>query len=195
MEDTTPYGRDNLEDKIMEEQNFLVNTKLPENYSEEELKKFNKWIDLTLLESKKLNKNSIIIDKSDYSLYLIKKGEINSRYNIELGFSPYEDKQVEGDGRTPEGMYSITLKRDRGQTSFYRAFLIDYPNAEDKKKGKTGGLIEIHGAGSGEKGNGIGDNWTLGCAAMSNKDIDEIFSEIKEKDRVTIVRYTDRFKD
>ena len=56
-------------------------------------KKFNSWIDYTLKESKEKNKISIIINKSDYTLYLIEKGKIYSKYPIELGGNPFDDKQ------------------------------------------------------------------------------------------------------
>ena len=160
-------------------------------FSKKDLQKFNHWIDSTLTESAQNNTNSIIIDKSDYALYLIKNGKVDSKYNIELG-KPYGDKEKQGDGRTPEGMYKITWKRDKGQTSFYRAFLLDYPNKEDRAKGKTGGFLEIHAWGSGKPGNKGGHNWTKGCPATSRKDIDTLFIYIEEKDRVTIVKYTDK---
>jgi len=178
-----------VEDTI---KNPLRNLDSRYNYSEEELSKFNYWIDSTLTESALENRNSIIIDKLIYALYLIKNGEVDSKYNLELGFNPYFDKQREGDGCTPEGIYEAVWKRGKGQTVFYKAFLINYPNAEDKKKNKTGGAIEIHGCGSGEKGNEKGYNWTLGCMALSNEDIDKIFPYINKGDKITIVRYTNK---
>lgn len=157
-----------------------------EYYSKDELKKFDQWVDSTLKESEIKKTNSIIVNKLKKELYLIKNGEIHSEYPLDLGFNPIEDKQKEGDGCTPEGMYAVERKLPIGTTNFYKAFLINYPNKQDKVKGKTGGLIEIHGHG------GLGFNWTLGCMALSNEDMDKIFPYINEGDRITIVRETTR---
>ena len=190
-----PKQNKSLEEVLSDaKQTQLRNLDSRYKFSKEELSKFNYWIDSTLTESAQNNTNSIIIDKSAYALYLIKNGEIDSKYNIELG-KPYSDKEKQGDGCTPEGMYRITWKRDKGQTSFYRAFLLNYPNKEDRAKGKTGGLVEIHGWGSGKPGNKGGHNWTKGCPAILNKDMDTLFIYEEEKDRVTIVRYTDKILD
>ncbi len=165
------------------------------NFNLDDLDKFNYWVDSTLRESAENNSNAIIIDKSDYTLYLIKNGKTHLKYNVELGLNFNKDKQRQGDGRTPEGMYNVAQKKDIGQTDFYRAFLINYPNLEDKSKGKTGGAIEVHGSGSGKKPEEGGYKWTLGCIAMSNWDLDSIFPYIEEKDRITIVKYTTRNLD
>lgn len=157
-----------------------------EHYSQEELKKFNEWVDSTISQSKRNNTNSIIVNKLKKKLYLIENGEIHSKYNIDLGFSPIQDKQKEGDGCTPEGMYLVQRKISQGTTNFYKAFLINYPNKQDKAKGKTGGLIEIHGKG------GLGYDWTLGCMALTDQDMDKIFPYIEEGNRITIVRDTSK---
>lgn len=159
-------------------------------FSENDLKKFNGWIDSTLNESKRQNKNAILINKSDYSLYLIKSGKVYSKYPIELGRNPFDAKQREGDLCTPEGLYEVAIKKDENQSVFHRAFLLNYPNANDIKNKKTGSAVEVHGSGSGNPGNNDGSNWTLGCIALSNEDIDEIFPYINKKDRITVVRYT-----
>jgi murein L,D-transpeptidase YafK len=156
------------------------------SFSWREVNKFDAWVNFTLLKSAQYGSNSIIVNKTDKMLYLIKDGKVDSKYSIDLGYSPYEDKQNEGDCRTPEGFYNVAWKRGEGQTKWYKAFLIDYPNKQDKKKGKTGGIIEIHGGGV------QGRDWTLGCMAVSNEDMDELFKYIKEGDEVTIVRYTSK---
>ena len=190
----------NLEDKVVYEtfekdtmengKNFNLSGDY--KFSYEDLKKFDEHVNWTIKDSKENNKNSIIIDKSEYTLYLIKAGEVDSKFPIELGSNPFEDKFLRGDGCTPEGIYNISWKRDIGQTIFYRAFLLNYPNEEDKTKNKTGSHVEIHGNGSGKSGNKDGSNWTLGCIALSNEDIDLIFPYINDRDKVTIVRYTSK---
>lgn len=161
-------------------------THVPLDYSPELLNKYNSWIDSTLIESVKNKCNSLVVDKTGKALYLIKSGKVDSKYAIELGYNPLDDKQESLDGCTPEGMYKVEKKLSPPNTNFYKAFLINYPNEEDKAKGKTGNLIEVHGGGE------QGFNWTLGCVALSNKDIDKVFPHINKEDRITIVKYTSR---
>ncbi len=185
-------------------------------FSEKDLKKFNVWIDSTITKSARENKKSIIIDKSAYTLYLIDSGKVHSKYPIEMGRNPFDDKKIVKDGCTPEGEFSLIEKKP--WSNYHKAFLINYPLIEDAKKGlesklinknqydqiinaqtnkqtpnqytKLGGLIEIHGEGSGEPGNNGGYNWTLGCIGLSNKDMDKIFPLLEKGSKVTIVRYT-----
>lgn len=182
---------ENLEKKV----NLPLDIDSKYNYSEKDLKKFNNWIDKTINESKQKNSNAIIINKSDCALYIVQRGKVKYKYPVELGPNPYDDKKVEGDGCTPEGMYKVDKKLSVGQTDFYKAFLLDYPNQEDKKRGKTGGMIEIHGEGSGWSANDGGANWTFGCIALSDEHIDEIFEDINKEDRITVIRYTSKNLD
>jgi murein L,D-transpeptidase YafK len=91
-------------------------------------------------------------------------------------------------------MYKITKKFDSGRTKYYKALLLDYPNDEDKRKfksdiengllpatSKIGGLIEIHGNG------GKGIDWTEGCIALTDKEIDTVYKNVKVGTPVTIV--------
>jgi murein L,D-transpeptidase YafK len=108
------------------------------------------------------------------------------------------DKQQRGDRATPEGRYSITTKKSAGQTTYYRALAINYPNADDlarfKKAVKSGalppganpgGLIEIHGSG------GKGAHWTEGCVALKNEDMRVLFERVSVGTPVTIVGSSD----
>lgn len=176
------------------------------NYSEADLQKFKDLVETTLQWSADKGRAAIIVDKAAYKLFLFKDGALHSSYPVELGQNPYDDKWRRGDSCTPEGTYKITWKRDIGQTIFYRAFLINYPNAEDKIRfrqlldsgtipadSEIGGDIEIHGQGSGKPGNAGGYNWTLGCISLSNDDIDAIFPHMENGDMVTIIRYGSSF--
>ena len=91
-------------------------------------------------------------------------------------------------------MYKIIKKKPHGDSGYHKALLINYPNEEDyanfnskKRQGQLsrnsqiGGLIEIHGDG------GKGDDWTSGCIALRNSDIDELFSRVSVGTPVTIV--------
>jgi murein L,D-transpeptidase YafK len=95
---------------------------------------------------------------------------------------------------TPEGMYKITKKFEGSKTKYYKALLLNYPNDEDKEKfkseigngslpasAKIGDLIEIHGNG------GKGIDWTEGCIALTDKEMDIVFKITKVGTPVTII--------
>lgn len=197
---TKILANEGLETKLSDINNHELDKEY--RFSTKELNKYQNMVSVTLKKSQNEKSNAIVIDKADYTLNLIKNGELHSQYPIELGFNPYDDKIIEGDGCTPEGFYKVSWKRDIGQTAFYRAFLLDYPNDIDHQKFnylkskeiipshcKIGSHIEIHGYGSGKAGNNDGNNWTLGCIALSNKNIDKLFPSIKNGTDVTIVKY------
>lgn len=99
-------------------------------------------------------------------------------YDFEMGFAPIGHKQVEGDGKTPEGQYWID--RRNPNSSYHLSLGISYPNAEDVARaeamGKSpGGEIFIHG--TPERYLGVPD-WTVGCVAVTNREIEEIYSMV-----------------
>ncbi len=205
---TTDYKKNLLEEKIVLTENVikdpmarLENLHPNYNFNLKDLDKFNFWIDFTLKESAKNKTNSIIIDKSTNLLYLIKNGKVDSKYNVEIGQREYLDKKRSLDMHTPEGMYIIQKKLPLGHTDWYKALLLNYPNKEDLLKGKTGSAIEIHGKGSGKEIGKGGFNWTWGCSAVSDADMDSIFKYMQQADRtytgdrVTVVRYTNKILD
>lgn len=129
--------------------------------------------------------DSVLVNKSELKMYLLAKGEKVKEYSIALGANPKGHKQQEGDERTPEGKYFLDYKKS--DSSFYKAIHISYPNMEDQTKAKErganpGGLIMIHG-----QKNGLGwlswvsqnFNWTNGCIAVTNKEMDEIWNLMK----------------
>ena len=104
------------------------------------------------------------------------------------------EKQFQGDGATPEGRYRVTAMRGQGQTQFYRALALDYPNAEDrrrfelaKKSGRIasaksiGGQIEIHGVENELMAQ------TLGCIMLDNLHMAALFERVSSGTPVTIV--------
>ncbi len=104
------------------------------------------------------------------------------------------NKEYQGDKRTPEGLYKVTKKISEGRTKYHKALLLNYPNSQDnerfinnKKTGnihaaaKIGGLIEIHGHG------GKGADWTEGCIALANEDIDVLYKFISVGTPVLII--------
>ncbi len=181
---------------------------LPTEYrhSPQALKRYRQWVVDTIAQSKRSGGPALIIDKAAYEMTLYKNGEQVDMFNIELGFNPVDDKLIEGDGCTPEGRYSVNMVKDKGQSAFCRALLIDYPKASDRREvsqlkadgrlpdsAGPGGMVEIHGCGTGKKGKAGGKNWTLGCVALSDEDMDKLFAhKITAGTPVTIVRYGTR---
>jgi hypothetical protein len=159
----------------------------------EGLSKWRRWADETITWSKNNNASAIIIDKFAHTCYVYDDGKLKKEFNAELGPKWIGTKQYRGDRATPEGRYHITNKKSNHSTKYYKALLINYPNDEDKarysanvKNGNIpkrgiGNLIEIHGAG------GKGINWTDGCIALTNDDIDRLFSLVGVGTPVTIV--------
>ena len=138
----------------------------------------------------------VVIEKSLRKLNLFKKHELLRSYDIALGREPIGKKQFEGDGKTPEGRYKISFKRVN--SSFYKALQISYPNAQDaafarKMGGRPGGAIMIHGLRDGFEAvpkmlQGLHDylDWTDGCVAVTNSEMDEIFDLVPINTRVWI---------
>ncbi|MGI4851824.1 MAG: L,D-transpeptidase family protein [Janthinobacterium lividum] len=140
-------------------------------------------------ESKKERQELLLIDqilvyKSKRQLQLLSKNKIVKEYKIALGGSPIGHKEQEGDQRTPEGHYKIDFKRTNSQ--FYKALRISYPNAQDRLQAKKqnvspGGDIYIHGLPKSFSFIGkahLNTDWTLGCLALTNQEIDEFFDFI-----------------
>jgi hypothetical protein len=158
-----------------------------------------RWVRETVEDSRKVGTYAIIVDKSRHILYLLKGGRILERYSCDLGFNPARQKLFSGDARTPEGQYHVVKVRRNG-SRYYKALLLDYPNELDRRRfasnrqrgaipsgARIGGLIEIHGEG------GRGIDWTEGCVALSNSDMDELMEYVSEGTAVTIVRDSDRW--
>ncbi len=153
-----------------------------------------KWAKETIDSSKARNDVAIVVDKFDHSLHVYDKAQLIKKYPVELGKNWMGHKRQRGDNATPEGQYFITKKIGNGQSKYYKALVLNYPNKRDlerffaaKSKGELskdtqiGGLIEIHGEG------GKGINWTQGCIALKNDDLDKIFGLVKVGTPVTIV--------
>jgi murein L,D-transpeptidase YafK len=129
--------------------------------------------------------DTVVVIKSKSALYLKREGKILKKYHIALGPHPKGAKQQEGDGRTPEGSYVLDFKKN--DSAYYKSIHISYPNDLDQdnalQKGlRPGGDIMIHGQKNGfEKLAAITQrtNWTKGCVAVTNKEMDEIWDAIE----------------
>jgi tetratricopeptide (TPR) repeat protein len=124
--------------------------------------------------------DKILIEKKERRLTLISKGKVLKTYKIALGGNPNGPKERQGDNKTPEGTYIID---SRNRDSRYHLSLhISYPNEKDKKRARElgvspGGDIMIHGIKNGFSW--VGDmhsevDWTKGCIAVTDEEIEEI---------------------
>ncbi|MBX9977317.1 MAG: L,D-transpeptidase family protein [Alphaproteobacteria bacterium] len=129
--------------------------------------------------------DAIVIDKEKRTMTIFSNEKPIKAYTIALGFSPKGHKEKEGDGKTPEGSYTICAKNTKSQ--FHLSLKISYPNQEDRDNAKAKGVtpgsdIMIHGLGKVFSWMGsfhTKRDWTLGCVAVTNKEIEEIFASTK----------------
>ncbi|MDD2897714.1 MAG: L,D-transpeptidase family protein [Desulfuromonadaceae bacterium] len=122
----------------------------------------------------------ILIEKKERRLTLLTKGKLLKTYQIALGGNPDGAKERQGDNKTPEGTYRIDSKNKNSR--FHLSLHISYPNERDKKRAKErgvspGGDIMIHGIKNGFSW--VGDlhtevDWTKGCIAVTDEEIEEI---------------------
>ena len=122
---------------------------------------------------------SIQVHKADRKMYLMHKDKVLKTFDIALGFVPEGHKQFEGDGKTPEGQYLISHRNPRSQ--YHLSLGISYPNDQDRayaaSKGKQpGGDIFIHG---GPPRPVDKHDWTAGCIAVSDEEMEEIYAMVK----------------
>jgi murein L,D-transpeptidase YafK len=125
--------------------------------------------------------DSILILKKDHLMELLAGGKVIRVYKVALGQGGLAPKVRQGDGRTPEGHYIIDAKYANSQ--YHKAMHISYPNAEDRKRAaklgvSPGGSILIHGLPNGKGYIGAAHrlyDWTLGCIAVTDEEIDEVW--------------------
>lgn len=161
-------------------------------------------------DSKTEDSYRILVKKSERKLYLYRTANGSEKlfktYPIALGNNPKGDKKRQGDGATPEGEYYITHKNPN--SNYYLSLGVSYPNVKDADEGlknglisksqheaivaairsqskppqntKLGGDIFIHGGGAGR-------DWTLGCVALENEEIKELFDLLPVKTPVKII--------
>jgi murein L,D-transpeptidase YafK len=153
-----------------------------------------------VIDSLKIDKNriSILIDKSEFRLYVKSDQRIIKEYPVVFGKNPVDDKLMQGDHCTPEGTFHILSKYPHKEWSKF--IWIDYPNKNSWKKHKDakesgriprdaqiGGEVGIHGVPKGM--DFLIDtkyNWTLGCISLKNKDVDEIYPYITKNTLIEI---------
>jgi murein L,D-transpeptidase YafK len=127
----------------------------------------------------------IVVEKQKRLMTVYDGQKAMKTYRIALGGNPEGHKQHEGDSRTPEGRYVIDAKNPR--SSFHLSLKISYPNRQDtrtaRRKGLSpGGAIMIHGTPQGLanlNAAGFYSDWTAGCIAVSNTEIEELFAAVR----------------
>jgi murein L,D-transpeptidase YafK len=160
---------------------------------------FNLWF------QRPIEKPRIVVYKKERKLDLYSGETLLKTYRVGLGFNPVADKQREGDGATPEGDFYVFVKNNK--SAYYLSLGVSYPNVEDAERGlrdrlitkaqydaivdahrrkvgppqytKLGGLIYIH-------GHGAASDWTLGCVALENEHMKELFDAVSVGTQVTI---------
>jgi murein L,D-transpeptidase YafK len=135
--------------------------------------------------SSKTQIDKLVVYKSKRQMLAYSNGQLLKTYKISLGRQPIGDKEFEGDKKTPEGLYFINDKNPN--SGYHKNLGISYPNKSDienaKRLGKpTGGEVKIHGlrnmTGFISKFHRWFD-WTLGCIAVTDKEIDELYKAVK----------------
>jgi murein L,D-transpeptidase YafK len=154
----------------------------------------------------KMENPHLLVKKKDRQLQVFDGEKLVKTYTISLGFAPDGDKEIEGDGKTPEGDFYIFGKNP--ESAFFLSLGVSYPNIEDAERGlknnlisqteydeilkainekamppqktKLGGEIYIHGG-------GCKSDWTAGCMALQNEEMQEIFDAIEVGTPIKIV--------
>jgi hypothetical protein len=154
----------------------------------------------------KTKKDYVVVHKSKRNVALCSQGKLVKNYESGLGFAPTGTKMKQGDGKTPEGVFYVA--RLLPDSDYYKAFLFSYPTKADADRGLKdnlitqaernqiyaahdacqeppqdtglGGAIEIHGKGGGK-------DWTLGCVAMDDANVDALWAVIARGDTIVVV--------
>ena len=118
----------------------------------------------------------ILVKKAERKLFLLSRQRVLRSYEIDLGFNPIGHKKALGDGRTPEGLYYITHRNPH--SAYHLSLGISYPNEKDLTRARArgqdpGGSIVIHGRGP--RYPNPKQDWTAGCIAVSDVQMNEIY--------------------
>lgn len=152
---------------------------------------FYRWHDRTATVERRADR--VVVRKAEREMTLFRGSHAIKTYHVALGREPSGPKVQEGDLKTPEGSY--TIDHHKGDSAFHRALHISYPNAQDSARAAAlgvapGGDIMIHGL-----PNGLGEfgsvhraiDWTSGCIAVTDSEIEEIWQAVPDGTRIEIV--------
>jgi len=173
-----------IKDKTIATQKIQIETLQQEVKSKENwlvtLQKKIEALEQKIFALRKEPADKILIEKKERRLMLLSRGEVLKTYKIALGGNPIGPKERRGDNKTPEGTYIVDSRnKDSG---YHLSLHISYPNEKDKKRARElgvspGGDIMIHGIKNGFSW--VGDShtevdWTKGCIAVTDEEIEEI---------------------
>lgn len=141
---------------------------------------------------KRFNADSLVLDKSARRLTLYQRGTQVLVYDVALGKNPVGAKTKRGDGRTPEGLYYLEGRNP--ESKYHLALRVSYPNATDRARAarrgaSPGGDIMIHGLPKAFSSVGAlhrQQDWTEGCIAVTNDEIEEIWRNVAPGARILI---------
>ncbi|MBZ2169644.1 MULTISPECIES: murein L,D-transpeptidase family protein [Marinobacter] len=144
-------------------------------------------------QAESLDISQVLVRKGERRLYLMDGERVVKSYRVSLGDNPEGHKLYEGDERTPEGDYVLDWRN--ASSDFYKSIHISYPNEQDREQARAwgqdpGGSIMIHGL-----PNEVGDmafayrglDWTDGCIAVTNEEMDEIWQLVADGTPIRIV--------
>ena len=141
--------------------------------------------------------DEVRVYKAKRQVQVLQNGTVIKTYAMRLGFAPIGHKTTEGDGKTPEGSYTLDWRNPN--SLFYKSLHISYPNANDTAQAQArgvsaGGDVMIHGSSNlpqGKPQQALYDylpreDWTHGCVAVSNQDMDELWANVKNGTKIGI---------
>ncbi len=127
----------------------------------------------------------VVVLKSQRQMVLMRGDRVIKVYRVALGRYPKGAKREKGDAKTPEGLYSLDFQV--GRSGFYKALHVSYPNRQDIARARArsvdpGGRIMIHGIANSWTAAELNHpnlDWTQGCIAVTNREMDEILSLVR----------------
>lgn len=132
--------------------------------------------------------DAVLVEKAARRLTLLESGRVLKTYRVALGRDPLGPKQRQGDGKTPEGEFVLDWRNPNSR--FHRSLHISYPSPDDLERGRhegydPGDSIMIHGLPNGLGWVGthhlrIWGDWTNGCIAVTNDEIEEIWRAVPD---------------
>ncbi len=136
--------------------------------------------------SKPLHADRVVVLKRERTLQLLSQGKVIKTYTVALGGDPVGPKARQGDHKTPEGVYVLDSRNVHSQ--FYKSIHISYPSARDRAAARArgvspGGDVFVHGLPKGYGWVGASHrlkDWTDGCIAVTNEEIDEIWAAVAD---------------
>lgn len=132
----------------------------------------------------------IVVFKGERKMHLFHHDKVLRSFDVALGGDPFGHKTQEGDGRTPEGEYFID--RRNPNSAFHLSIGISYPNERDVEVAKAagvspGGDIFIHGRAGKHRDRGRGWDWTDGCIAVTDREMEHVYAMVRDNTPILIL--------